>query len=111
MPQTVNTKTWQLAATQHKRVVLDLWAPWCGPCRMIAPMLETLEGELPVTVLRLNIDDDKTATDAFHVQSIPTLILFKNGKAFEKITGAYPKAQLEAHLRQSFQLEETRDDD
>lgn len=97
MPKDVTdqTLTQQLS---NQFTVVDLWAPWCGPCRMVGPILEQLEEELDFSLLKLNIDDNPATPTAFGVQSIPTLILYRDGKPVEKITGAYPKAQLKDHL-------------
>jgi thioredoxin 2 len=81
-------------------VLLDLWAPWCGPCRMIAPVLEDLAAEKAgrVRVAKLNVDENPTTTSRFNVRSIPTLLVFKEGKEVDRIVGAQPKAEIERRL-------------
>ncbi len=80
-------------------VLVDFWAPWCGPCRVVAPVVEEIAKEQPdLKVLKLNIDDNQQTAAQFQVLSIPTLILFKNGQVAKKVTGAYPKRKLEAEL-------------
>jgi thioredoxin 1 len=80
-------------------VLVDFWAPWCGPCRVIAPVLEEIAGERPdLRIVKLNVDDNQQTAAAFDVLSIPTMILFKNGQVAKKIVGAYPKRKLEAEL-------------
>jgi thioredoxin 1 len=80
-------------------VLVDFWAPWCGPCRVVAPVLEEIAGERPdLRIVKLNVDDNQQTAAAFDVLSIPTMILFKNGQVAKKIVGAYPKRKLEAEL-------------
>ncbi|MGQ4273946.1 thioredoxin [Terrihabitans sp. B22-R8] len=77
-------------------VVVDFWAEWCGPCRMIAPALEEISGELAgkVKVAKLNIDENPQIAAQFGVRSIPTLLMFKDGKQISNHVGAAPKARL-----------------
>jgi thioredoxin len=80
-------------------VLVDFWAPWCGPCRVVAPVLEEIAGERPdLRIVKLNVDDNQQTAAAFDVLSIPTMILFKNGQVAKKIIGAYPKRKLEAEI-------------
>ena len=80
-------------------VLVDFWAPWCGPCRVVAPVLEEIAGERQdLRIVKLNVDENQQTAAQFEVLSIPTMILFKDGAAAKKIIGAYPKKKLEAEL-------------
>jgi thioredoxin 1 len=80
-------------------VLVDFWAPWCGPCRMVAPVLEEIASERDnLRVVKLNVDENQQTAAQFEVLSIPTLILFRNGQVAKKVIGAYPKKRLEAEL-------------
>ncbi|MET0536006.1 MAG: thioredoxin TrxA [Steroidobacter sp.] len=81
-------------------VLLDFWAEWCGPCKMIAPMLDEIADEYKakVTIAKINIDDNPRTPQRFNVRGIPTLILFKNGQVEGQKVGALRKADLAAFL-------------
>ncbi|HEV7943902.1 MAG TPA: thioredoxin [Solirubrobacteraceae bacterium] len=82
-----------------KPVLVDFWAPWCGPCRVVAPVLEEIAGERPeLRIVKLNVDENQQTAAAYQVLSIPTMILFKNGAPVKTVVGAYPKKRLEAEL-------------
>lgn len=77
-------------------LIVDFWAAWCGPCKMVSPVIEQLSNELAGKVVfgKLNVDENPNVSNAFGIQSIPTIIIFKNGKAIDRIIGAMTKSQL-----------------
>ena len=80
-------------------VLVDFWAPWCGPCRVVGPVLEEIAAERDdLRIVKLNVDENQQTAANFQVLSIPTMILFKNGQVAKKIIGAYPKKRLESEL-------------
>jgi thioredoxin 1 len=83
-------------------MLVDFWAPWCGPCRMVSPIVEQLSREYSGRVAfgKVNVDENQRTAASFGIQSIPTLMIFKGSKAVDVIIGAMPKAQIEMKLKQ-----------
>ena len=85
-----------------KPVLVDFWAEWCGPCRMVAPTLDRIaESKDDVKIAKLNVDDEQALAMKYGVQSIPTFILFKNGEATDRMMGAMPLNAFEEFLRRN----------
>jgi thioredoxin 1 len=83
-------------------MLVDFWAPWCGPCRMVSPIIEQLAKEYSGRVAfgKVNVDENQMISASFGIQSIPTMMIFKNGKAVDVMIGALPKAQIEIKIKQ-----------
>ena len=89
----------QEVLNSDKPVLMDFWAPWCGPCRMVVPLVEEIaEERSDIKVVKINVDEEQDLAMQFGVMSIPTLVVMKNGKSVNQVTGARPKAQILAML-------------
>ena len=86
------------------KLIVDCWAPWCGPCKMLAPTLEALAGDYKgkVEFAKLNTDEAAKTAMSLSINSIPTLIFFKDGQQVERLTGAHPRANIEAVIKKHF---------
>ncbi len=100
-PLVITDATFDEAARKNPAVLVDFWAAWCAPCRMVAPVIEELAKHYAgrVTFGKLNVDENPNTTAKFGVRSIPTLLLLKNGREIDRIVGAVPKAFIEERLK------------
>jgi thioredoxin 2 len=102
LPWLVNATdaTFDVEAKAAPAVVVDLWAPWCGPCRFVSPILEELSREYAgrLKVVKVNVDDNPATAQRFEAYSIPTMVVIKNGRVVDRIVGALPKSSLTVRL-------------
>ena len=102
LPWLVNATdaTFDVEALAAPAVVVDLWAPWCGPCRFVSPILEELARDFAgrLKVVKVNVDDNPVTQQRFQAFSVPTLVILKNGRPVDRIVGAMPKQQLSVRL-------------
>jgi thioredoxin 1 len=99
-PVEVTDATFKKIIQNHPFVVVDCWAPWCGPCRMVAPTIEELSRDYVGKILfgKLNVDENREVSAQYDIMSIPTLLVFKNGKLVDTIIGAMPRQMLEPKI-------------
>jgi thioredoxin 1 len=99
-PVEMTAVTFKEMILNHPLVVVDCWAPWCGPCRMVAPIIEELSRDYVGKILfgKLNVDDNREVSMQYDIMSIPTLLVFKNGKLVDTIIGAMPRQTLEQKI-------------
>ena len=100
-PLNINSTSFEREVLQSAQLtIVDFWAPWCGPCKMIGPILddiaERFDGQLKVA--KLNVDENAGISQHFGITSIPTLLFFRDGKIVDRITGAVPRSQLETRI-------------
>jgi len=96
MAKVATNQNFDALLQDEKLVIVDFWATWCGPCRMLSPILDEVEAEMPdkITVVKVNVDDADEIAGRYRIMSIPTLIFFKGGQAVDKTVGAMPKNAL-----------------
>lgn len=103
MPAEVTDSTFDTTVLKASLPVLvDFWAPWCGPCRALGPVIDELSKEYDgkVSVLKMNVDENPATPGKYGIRAIPTMILFKNGEVVEQVTGAVSKSNLKDLLEQ-----------
>jgi thioredoxin 1 len=103
-PVELTDATFLETIAKHPNVVVDCWAPWCGPCRFISPIIEELARDYAGKILfgKLNMDENQKVAMEYGIMSIPTLLVFKDGRLVDQIVGAMPKKMLEARIRRYF---------
>lgn len=96
----VNDQSFSTDVESTGTVLVDFWAPWCGPCKMIAPVLEEIDNEIgsKLTIAKVNVDDNQGSARKYGIMGIPTLMLFKDGQPVEKIVGYQPKDEIMATI-------------
>jgi thioredoxin 1 len=99
-PLEVTDSDFDDAVKKYKTIVIDCWAPWCGPCRMVGPIIEELAKEMQGKIVfgKLNVDENPNVSMKHQIMSIPTMLIFKNGNLIDKLIGAMPKDMLKQKL-------------
>jgi len=96
----VNDSEFDQIMNDNELVLVDFWAPWCGPCKALSPILEQIANERDITIAKINTDSDSMNAAKYGVRGIPAMFLFKNGKMIDNQTGMMPKSQLLGWLDQ-----------
>lgn len=101
-PLVLTDSSFKAEVAKYPIMLVDFWAPWCGPCRMVSPIIEQLAREYSGKVAfgKVNVDESQMVAAMFGIQSIPTMMIFKNGKAVDMMVGALPKGQIEMKIKQ-----------
>lgn len=100
-PLTITDDNFDKTVKTNPLLVVDFWAPWCGPCRMVGPVIEQLAAEYAGKVAfgKMNVDENRVVPTSFGIMSIPTIVVFHHGQAVERIVGAYPKTHIETTFK------------
>lgn len=103
MPIEVNDDNFEIEVLKSDKAIVDFWAEWCGPCRVLGPRFEELSNEMKdVKFFKVNVDNNQQTSQKFEIRSIPTMLLFKKGELAGKIIGALPKDSLKQKIEQVF---------
>ena len=94
----ITDDSFQDAITNNNLILIDFWADWCGPCKKMNPILEEVSSETGLLIGKLNVDENPVKTEEYSVQTIPTMVLFKDGNPVQRIVGAMPKHRLMKEL-------------
>ena len=87
----LTSETFSKALDENNIIIVDFWAEWCGPCRMLSPVLDEIQNEYQVTIAKLNIDEHPDLADKYQIRSIPAMVVFENGVPVKTVIGARPK--------------------
>jgi thioredoxin 1 len=100
----INDSTFESTVKSAARLIVDCWAPWCGPCRMLGPTIEAMANDYKdkITFAKLNTDESPKIAMSLGINSIPTILFFKDGKQVERMTGAHPRQNIEAMIKKHF---------
>ena len=100
-PITLTESNFSTEINKNRLIVVDFWAPWCGPCKMISPIIEQLASQYSGKVVfgKVNVDNNQRIAQGHSIQGIPTLLIFKNGQVIDRLVGAVPKAYIESKIQ------------
>lgn len=100
MPLEITDADFDITVKKYNTIVVDCWAPWCGPCRIVGPVIDELAREMQGQIVfgKLNVDENPNISMRHNIMSIPTLLIFKKGKLVDQLVGAYPKEELKQKL-------------
>ena len=100
-PVEVNDSDFEALINKYPVVLVDCWAPWCGPCKMVTPILEQLAKQYAgkIKIVKLNVDENPVTSSKYSVRSVPTMLFFKNGKMINTLVGALPRTEMEKQIR------------
>jgi thioredoxin 1 len=103
MVENINSEQFEKELKENEFLMVDFWAPWCGPCRMIAPIIDNVAKKMEgkVKIVKINIDESRDVATKYNIMSIPTIILFKNGELKDKFMGMMPENKIEEFINKN----------